>query len=271
MLKIILITFLSISLPLWALAQESENAPKVKHADPVFEDLTTELGVYKGFYELNTNFGYRKLEDLHHTLLSQLEFEFAPVNNLGFELLIPYTAYFTNPVLQDPRPGNSLEFLQWTVQYTFYQSPQRGISMAVGFENAFERQDPYISPQERQEGFSIANIIYQPFLIVAKNWKDRYFILFNGGPGIDQDLEENTIDLVPQLTTAFHYRLSNENDHFLGVELNKSIEEGDFEMFVRPQIKIEITDNFNIGTALGIPVAKPETKWSAFMRVAYEL
>lgn len=45
---------------------------KIKHADPVFEDLTTALGVRKGEKELNMNFGYANLQNNHHILESQL-------------------------------------------------------------------------------------------------------------------------------------------------------------------------------------------------------
>ncbi len=258
-------------LPLLTLAQKTAPENKVKHADPVFEDLTGDLGADKGDNEININLGYRNLEGLHHTLLTQLEFEYVPVKNLGIELLIPYTAYFTNPVPENPRPGNSLEFLQWTMQYTLFQSFKRNISLAVGLENAFQSQDPYSSPQENKRGFSVENIRYLPFLIIAKNWDDKFFLLFKGGSGVDHNLEDNSFDEIHRLTTAIHYKIPGENENYLGVELNKSVEEGDFEMFIRPQVKFEITDNFNIGTAVGFPVSKPDTKWSAFMRVAYEL
>lgn len=270
-MKQILTIFLIFASSLPVLAQEERVEKKIKHADPVVEDLTTELGVDKGMKELNVNFGYRNLEGLHHSLLSQLEFEFSPINNLGFEILLPYTTYLTNPVLDDPRPDNKLEFLQWTGQYTIYQSFERQVSLAIGFENSFESQDPYVSPRENKSGFSIENIQYQPFLILAKNWNEQYFLLFKGGTEIDQDLEDGSSGFEHLLTTAFHYSISNEKDNYVGIELNKSLEEGDFEMFIRPQLKIEITDKLNIGTTIGIPAWEPETNWTAFMRVAYEL
>lgn len=270
-MKQILLFVLTFSCFLSAEAQEVKPKNKIVHADPVYEDLTTELGGEKGANEININFGYRNLEGLHHTLLSQLEFEYAPANNLGFELLIPFTAYFSNPALDDDPPNNELEFIQWTVQYTFFQSFERNISLAVGLENAFQSQDPYVSPEEQKKGFSIEHIFYQPFLTIGKNWNETYFLLFKGGPEFAQDLEESSIDIEPVLTSAFHFKFSQEDENFLGIEFNKVVEDGHFEMFIRPQLKIELSDKLNIGTTVGIPVSQPDTNWSAFIRVAYEL
>lgn len=147
---------------------------------------------------------------------------------------------------------------------------ERKVSLALGLENAFEIRDPYVSPQEEKEDFFVGNVAYNPFLIVAKNWKNKYFILFQGGPNLEHDLSAGTLSAQGLLHSAFHYRFSTEEDHYLGIEMNKIMEEGEFEMFVRPQIILDLSENFNLGATIGIPVEKPETKWSAFMRLAYE-
>lgn len=246
------------------------NAQDIQHADPVYEDLTTELGADKGMNEVNINFGYRELKSDHHTFLTQLEYEFAPIDNLGFELLLPFTIYFPNPVSEIERPGNGVEFLQWTGQYTFLQSARHNFSLAFGLENIFESSDPYVSPQEEKDGFSIDNIGYTPFLIVAKNWQEKFFLLFKGGTELDHNLEENSADFIHQLHSSLHYSLSEEKENYVGVELNKNLEDGDFEMFVRPQLILELSDSFNLGATIGIPVEKPDTRWSTFVRLAYE-
>lgn len=126
-----------------------------------------------------------------------------------------------------------------------------------------------MSPEEKQKGFSVENIGYTPFLIVAKNFEDRVFMIFKGGTLFDHNIKEGSLSFEHQLTSAFHYKISGNSDHFLGIELNKSLEEGDFEMFIRPQIIFEISDSFDLGTTIGIPVENPETKWLAFIRLAY--
>lgn len=249
-------------------AQEEED--EIKHADPVFEDLTTALGVEKGENELNINFGYRNMVRDYHTLLGQLEYEFAPADNLGFEILLPFTIYFPNPLSFIERPANTVEFLSWTGQYTFFQASEKKISLALGLENTFESTDPYKSPQERKEGFSLENIQYFPFLIVAKNWQDKFFILFKGGPILDHKLDNNAVNFIPQLHSAIHYSISEEDENYVGLELNKTLEDEGFEMYIRPQLILELSETFDLGVTIGIPVKKPEIRWSTFFRLAYD-
>lgn len=247
------------------LAQEED--PKVQHADPVYDDLITELGAKKGTNELNLNLGYRSYRNNHHLLLSQLELEYAPIDNLGFEITLPFTAYFTNPEVDLQQRDNRIEFLQWGTQYTFYSSPQRGLSFALSFINTFGKEEDY--EPEDTNGFKVENIRYMPFLIAAKNWHDTWFLLFAGGTELNQDLSDTSVGFEHHLTTAFHYGFS-EDDHFMGLELNKSFRDGDFEMMLRPQLILEISDSFTLGSTIGIPVFIPDTRWTAFLRLAYE-
>lgn len=255
-------------IPLMAQQKEPdqpEEEQRIEHADPVFEDLTTALGARKGENELNINFGYWQLKEDHHVFLSQLEYEFAPVDNLGFEVVLPYSVYFTNPLTEAERPANRLEYLQWGMQYSFYSSAKSGISLAAAFQNTLGQDDEF----EPRNSFEINQIQYFPFLVAAKNWEDTFFLLFSGGPALNQDLAEKSIGIEYQLNTAFHYGFG-EDDHYLGVEINKSLEEGDFEMMLRPQLILELSDNFILGSSIGFPVAKPDTRWTGFLRLAYE-
>jgi len=245
--------------------EQDEEYVKIKHADPVFEDLTTDLGARRGENELNLNFGYRKLRQNHHAFLSQLEYEIAPINNLGIEVVVPYTVYFNNQLDERDRPENRMEFFQWATQYTFLKSEKRNISMALSFRNILETQDPNQTQQEH----SLATITYNPFMIFAKNWQEKYFFLISGGIQILQETEQQQFETSYPINTAFHYRFS-ENGHFLGVEFNKMFEDGSFEMFVRPQIIVEPIDNFIIGASVGIPIGIPDVSWTAFLRLAYE-
>lgn len=243
--------------------------PRIEHADPVFNDFNTDLGARKGTGQVNVNFGYGNLSRDHHELLSQLELEYAPIDNLGLEILLPYNVYVNNEMSLVDRPDNSLEFLQWSAQYTFLTKVSKGISMALGFTNTFEMQRP--EPQLNRGGrFDLEAIAYHPYLTFAKNWQDRYFFMFSGGPELNQDLEQNGLETEAKLTTAFHYGFS-ENDHYLGVEFNKEIGEGSMEMYIRPQVTLQIGEKFNVGAAIGIPVWVDHTNWSGFLRLAYEI
>lgn len=245
--------------------ENTERNIKIEHADPVFEDLTTDLGARTGENELNANFGYRKLRKNHHVFLSQLEYEIAPVDHLGLEILLPYTVYFNNQLDEKERPENRMEFFQWSTQYTFYTSTKRKVSMAVNFRNILETQDPH----QNKRDFNLQTVTYNPFLIFAKNWQDRYFLLFSGGLEILHEVEERQFELSYPINTAFHYKFS-EQDHFVGIEFNKNVEDKAFEMFIRPQVILQILEEINLGAAFGIPIGMSDDQWMAFLRLAYE-
>ena len=139
--------------------------------------------------------------------------------------------------------------------------------MALGLTNSFEMESP---EPPSNKGIDLKAITYSPFLTLAKNWSDRYFFTFSGGPELVRELEPNRWDVSAQLNTAFHYGFS-EQDHYVGVEFNKEISEGSFEMVIRPQLTLQLHDKFNLGVAFGIPVEIEDSNGSAFLRLAYEL
>jgi hypothetical protein len=158
-----------------------------------------------------------------------------------------------------------MEFFQWGTQYTFHKSSERKMSMAVGFRNILETQDP----EQTSNDFTLKTAAYNPLLIFAKNWNDRYFIMFSGGVQITQEIEERQMDHSFPLTTAFHYNFP-ESDHYVGVEFNKEIEDCAFEMFIRPQVILQVFDDFILGVSFGVPVGIQDVKWTGFLRLAYE-
>jgi len=58
--------------------------------------------------------------------------------------------------------------------------------------------------------------------------------------------------------------------NFIGVEFNKSIDNGDFDMTVRPQMRLGIADNLLIGIVAGIPVSRENERLSSFVRLIWE-
>jgi hypothetical protein len=241
---------------------------KIKHAEPVFNDFNTDLGANKGESQANVNFGYQRTRNNHHELLSQLEIELAPANNFGLELLLPYNVYFNNAGTMVQRPDNRLEFLQWSAQYTFYQAPAKGISMAIGFSNTFESESP--EPQLNSDRrLSLQSVYFYTFGTIAKNWNDRYFFVFSGGPEPERNMEDQEWALGARLNAAFHYSFS-ENDHYLGVELNQLFSDGDMELFIRPQVILDLGEKFELGVAAGVPIVVEDTRWSFFGRLSYK-
>ncbi|MDQ3395456.1 MAG: hypothetical protein M3512_15285 [Bacteroidota bacterium] len=270
MMRVILTAALLLLLYSKSFSQDSgeaegvENPNKIEHADPVFEDLTTDLGARRGENELNVNFGYQKLRKNHHVFLSQLEYEIAPLDNWGIEILFPYSVYFNNDLDETERPGNTMEFFQWGTQITFLKSKRRNISMALSFRNILAIQEPDAGKIK----FRFENITYNPYLIFAKNWQESFFLLLTGGFEISQIVGENQIDLAFPINTAFHVKFLK--DHFIGLELNNNFKDGEAEIFLRPQVIFQIFEDYTLGASLGIPLGIEDELWTGFLRLAYQ-
>jgi hypothetical protein len=58
--------------------------------------------------------------------------------------------------------------------------------------------------------------------------------------------------------------------NFIGVEFNKTIDKGDFDMTMRPQMRLGIADNLLIGIVAGIPVSRENERLSSFIRLIWE-
>jgi hypothetical protein len=58
--------------------------------------------------------------------------------------------------------------------------------------------------------------------------------------------------------------------NFLGLELNKYFISGEFNMVIRPQMRLSIAENLLIGIVPGVPVSKHQERLSFFMRLIYE-
>ena len=58
--------------------------------------------------------------------------------------------------------------------------------------------------------------------------------------------------------------------NFIGLEFNKSISPGDFDMTIRPQMRVGVTDNLLVGIVTGIPIKRENQRFSTFLRLIYE-
>lgn len=58
--------------------------------------------------------------------------------------------------------------------------------------------------------------------------------------------------------------------NFIGVEFNKTFANNDFDMTIRPQMRVGIADNLLIGIVVGIPVSRENERLSTFLRVIWE-
>ncbi len=99
-------------------------------------------------------------------------------------------------------------------------------------------------------------------------WNPSFFLLFSGGPELTQELQPVEWQLGFNINSNFHYGFS-EKDHFIGLEVNKNFENGSLEMFIRPQIILDIGEDFVFGLALGFPSGIEDEKFNGFLRLAY--
>ena len=58
--------------------------------------------------------------------------------------------------------------------------------------------------------------------------------------------------------------------NFVGIEFNKVLSKNDFDMTIRPQMRVGIADNLLAGIVTGIPIQRENERFSTFIRLIYE-
>uniref|UniRef100_UPI00404A6FC9 hypothetical protein n=1 Tax=Flavobacterium sp. TaxID=239 RepID=UPI00404A6FC9 len=58
--------------------------------------------------------------------------------------------------------------------------------------------------------------------------------------------------------------------NFIGIEGNKTFDSANFDMTIRPQMRLGIADNLLIGIVAGIPVSRKNERLSSFVRLILE-
>jgi hypothetical protein len=66
-----------------------------------------------------------------------------------------------------------------------------------------------------------------------------------------------------------HYMIPG-TKNFLGLEFNKEFSKSDFDMTIRPQLRVGIADNILLGIVTGIPIKRENERFSTFLRLIYE-
>ncbi len=244
--------------------EELKEPVKVLHAEPLYIDLIRDLGARKGEKEWNLGMGLTdKLDfDSYEALV---EYEWAPVNRLGLEVELPFTFYApVRNAERDSLPSNRLNSIKLAAQWTFLVSEPAATSMAIGYINEFEMTDfeSFGSP-------FISGNVYNPFLVVAKRWGNNFHSLIYTGPVIAQHYANNHWHTRYDVNTSLHYMISGTRN-FIGFEFNKSFESADFDMTIRPQMRLEISQSLMIGIVAGIPVSKENERMSSFVRLIWE-
>lgn len=244
---------------------ENRKEPaKVLHAEPLYIDLIRDLGARKGEKEWNIGLGLTdNLKfDSYEALI---EYEWAPIDRLGLEVELPLTIYSPiNGIGRDSIPSNQLNSIKLAAQWSFFVNEKMATSMAIGYINEFELSD------FRNFGKPlIKGNVYNPFFVVAKRWGNNFHSLVYTGPMIEQNFGTNRFHTTYGINTSFHYMISGTRN-FIGVEFNKTMDHADFDMTMRPQMRVGISENLLIGIVAGIPVSRENERLSSFVRLIWE-
>ncbi|MBC6366050.1 HAEPLYID family protein [Algoriphagus sp. AK58] len=249
--------------------EEIENAgplkkPKVLHAEPLYIDLIRDLGARKGEKEWNVAMGMqdkRRFDEFH----ALIEYEWAPVDRLGFEVELPFSFYsFRNGSRETQAPSNRLESLKLASQFTFLVSEKRNVSLALGYIHEFELVD--LNRLGKEQAWR--GNIFNPFLVAAKRWGSNYHTLIYTGPRIIKEFDHKST--VPfQINLNFHYMVTGTRN-FIGLEVNQEIHGGEVLSTLRPQMRLGLAENLMVGIVSAIPLRQPNAGLGSFLRIIYE-
>lgn len=245
---------------------KSDLPAKILHAEPLYIDLIRDLGARKGEKEWNVGAGMidRLNFDSYEFLV---EYEWAPLNRWGVEIEVPVTIYSEpNQNLNQIKPSNRIESIKLASQYTFLVAPKPALSLAIGGITEFEFTDL----DKITSAPVFRGIVLNPFLIGAKRWGNSFHTLIYTGPKFITHFDTaipNEFSF--EVNTNFHYMIADTRN-FIGFEFNKTFTKGDFDMIIRPQMRLCISDGLMIGIVPGIPVSKSNRRLSAFIRLIYE-
>lgn len=247
--------------------ENKKNEPlKLLHAEPLYIDLIRDLGARKG--EREWNFGAGLTDNLSFDKYEALvEYEWAPVDRLGLEIELPFSFYYNTMGTggSENSPGSRLNALKLASQWTFMVNAKAKTSMAIGYLHEL------MLPSFREYGKErwLAGHLAEPFLVAAKRWGKNYHTLLYTGPVFEYSRSARNWKTGYQANLSMHYMLPGTRN-FIGVESNMEWGGHDFDMVLRPQMRLAIADHLLIGIVAGIPVNRENQRLSSFWRLIYE-
>ncbi|MDY3319417.1 phosphoribosylformylglycinamidine synthase [Riemerella anatipestifer] len=243
--------------------EDIKEPAKVLHAEPLYIDLIRDLGARKGEKEWNLGFGLTdKLNfDAYEALV---EYEWAPIDRLGLEVELPFTFYFPTGNERVQAPSSKLNSFKLALQWSFLVNEEKATTMALGYINELEFSD-----FGRFGNPLIKGNVYNPFFVVAKRWGNNFHTLVYTGPMIEQSFITNKFHTMYDVHSSFHYMISGTRN-FVGVEFNKTFDRGNFDMVMRPQMRLGISEQLMLGVVVGIPVSRENERLSSFLRLIWE-
>ena len=239
---------------------DGEEPPKVLHAEPLYIDLIRDLGARKGEREWNIGAGLTDnlVYDEYEFLV---EYEFAAWDRVGIEFEVPLLLYSqTSPTA----PPNRVEAFQAATQWTFLVDPEKNISLAAGYLNAL-----LVTPFEEGPSPFFEGNLFNPFFVGAKRLGQNWHTLIYTGPQFEYFFEDKEWENEYELHLNFHYMVPGTNN-FTGIEINHYFHDGQAEVTLRPQIRVDISDNLLLGMVTGVPLTDSDERLSFFFRLIWE-
>ncbi|MBA3901529.1 MAG: phosphoribosylformylglycinamidine synthase [Bacteroidetes bacterium] len=239
-----------------------ELPAKVIHAEPLYIDLIRDLGARKGEKEWNVGFGMNP-NGKGNDYEALIEYEWAPIDRLGLEVELPFKYNFS----RDPEntEKNRMEGLKTAVQWSFFVSEKMKTTFALGYINELE----ITSLSGKESSKAIGGNTYNPFFVAAKRWGKNFHTLLYTGPMFEHDFCNQQMHTIFQINSNIHYMFGNTR-HFVGLEVNQEVHNGNLETVLRPQVRYEVSEKLMIGFVTGIPVNRVVKTPSAFFRLIYE-
>jgi hypothetical protein len=108
-----------------------------------------------------------------------------------------------------------------------------------------------------------------PFFIAAKRWGNNLHTLLYTGPVHEFRTLSSDWGHKFKANLNFHYMIPG-SKNFIGVEFNQSFEHDNFDMIIRPQMRVSVADNLLVGIVGGIPVSRENERMSTFIRLIWE-
>jgi hypothetical protein len=244
---------------------ENQKTPaKILHAEPLYIDLIRDLGARKG--EKEWNFGLGLSDNLEFDSYEALiEYEWAPIDRLGLEVELPFTVYSGTSFSNNQNILNSgLNSIKLAAQYTYYVDEERSISAAIGYIHEFE-----LAYALNQSNTLFRGNRFNPFAVIAKRWGNNFHSLIYAGPAIEQTFRNNQWKSSIEINSNLHYMITGTRN-FIGIEVNKSIDQGHWKTTLRPQMRLGIAENLLIGIVTAIPLSRESERLGTFARIIWE-
>src|SRR5690606_18855181 len=107
----------------------------------------------------------------------------------------------------------------------------------------------------------VPGAVYNPFLVIARRWGSNWHSLIYTGPVFEHHFHARTWNRSLQINSNIHYMIPGTRN-FVGCEFNKEVgQHGDFDMTIRPQMRVGITDQLMVGIVTGIPVSRENQRF----------